>query len=307
MKRKPKILIMPDVAGWAYEIITDNIIRLLSHKYDFSKQYANDVWDIDDSLYDLVFSMGWLHIKKGISFDNAIPKNISKNKHISVIHSSRTLESFIDLSKVIKYIKKVYIAIGVVNRELYGMFEGGIKNIYLTENGVDTELFRPSENRNNSFKIVVGWTGRGKQDTFRGLPLILNAADICSERIELKMLDADKDQVSHSKMPEFYNGLDFYINASESEGFSLPVAEAAACGIPPIATRAGVARELITDGVTGHFIDRSTESIVDVFNKLSKQGSAIMGNAICEKVRSEYSWDVTIKHWDKLIRRGLNG
>jgi glycosyltransferase involved in cell wall biosynthesis len=55
-------------------------------------------------------------------------------------------------------------------------------------------------------------------------------------------------------VPEFLNGLDLFVLSSKSEGFSLAVVQAMACGIPVVATRCGGPEEIIEDGVSGTLV-----------------------------------------------------
>ena len=51
------------------------------------------------------------------------------------------------------------------------------------------------------------------------------------------------------------NNFDYCVSSSRSEGFSLSVVEAMACGVPVVATRSGGPQEIITDGDDGLLVD----------------------------------------------------
>jgi glycosyltransferase involved in cell wall biosynthesis len=63
------------------------------------------------------------------------------------------------------------------------------------------------------------------------------------DRVELVGLVED--------MPEFYRGLSIFVLPSRVEGFGLVAAEAAACGLPVLATDTSSLPEIVVDGRTG--------------------------------------------------------
>jgi len=307
MDGRPRVLIVVDRIGWAYDVIANNIIRLLKHKYKFDKKTPSQLSETKHENHDLVLSMGWKYTDPK---NNVILKpidNIPIDKHVGVIHSIRTINDCRSVASATKYIARTYCATGIINRTLYSRFHNDINNLVLTENGVDTMVFNPMNINNKNPRIVLGWSGRGRQSAFRGLDLIAEAACICDSTIEFKMLDADREPVYHGLMPDFYNSLDCYINASESEGCSLTILEAAACGIPIIATKVGAAEDIIQDGITGFLINRDVPSIVSAFKKLSKEKCKTMGNLMAKNIKKNWSWEAKIGQWDRLIQEGLNG
>lgn len=80
-----KILIVPDIDGWAVENMADNIIRVLGDKFEFTKMYAEKscaaknlpVFDYDKlneyyQNYDLIYIMLPSYIKKGMDTNKII-------------------------------------------------------------------------------------------------------------------------------------------------------------------------------------------------------------------------------------------
>lgn len=56
-------------------------------------------------------------------------------------------------------------------------------------------------------------------------------------------------------LPALLNAGDVFLSTSGYEGFGLSVAEAMACGLPVVSTRAGGVVDLVADGMTGHLVD----------------------------------------------------
>ncbi len=59
----------------------------------------------------------------------------------------------------------------------------------------------------------------------------------------------------------YYAAADCFALPSEAEGFGLVLAEAAACGLPLVATPVGIAPELIKDGASGYLVTRDPRQI----------------------------------------------
>jgi GT2 family glycosyltransferase len=62
-------------------------------------------------------------------------------------------------------------------------------------------------------------------------------------------------------MAALHSAADIYLTASRWEGFDLPLAEAAAQGVPSVALRIGAHPEVVRDGETGILVDNVTELI----------------------------------------------
>ena len=61
-------------------------------------------------------------------------------------------------------------------------------------------------------------------------------------------------EVPTADMPDWYRVLDLFVAPQRWEGFGVTPLEAMACGVPVIATTAGVFDELVVEGETGRVI-----------------------------------------------------
>ena len=125
----------------------------------------------------------------------------------------------------------------------------------------------------------------------------------------------------YRKMNEVYNLMDVFFLSTSGEGFGVPTIEAMACEVPPIVTDYTTTQELLVeDGVCGIPVPIQTEltgnwnverGIMDIdkaveglnFLYQNKNIRETMGKVGREKVLKNYSWDVVIPQWDKLIKK----
>jgi len=98
---------------------------------------------------------------------------------------------------------------------------------------------------------------------------------------------------------------DIFVHPSYSEGQPSAVAEAAAIGLPVIATNVGGTRELVEDNITGYLVDpRNTQALTDKILTLLKDTDKArhMGQAGREKMLRDYHWTAMVDSYDKLFR-----
>ncbi len=79
----------------------------------------------------------------------------------------------------------------------------------------------------------------------------------------------DYVELPYSEYPQFYRGLDVFLTVSKLEGGPVPLVEAMMSNVVPVASRTGIAPEIITDGKNGYTFDVEAplETIVEHINK----------------------------------------
>ena len=76
-------------------------------------------------------------------------------------------------------------------------------------------------------------------------------------------------RVSDKELLEYYGRSEFFISASEYEGFGITVVEAMAAGLPVVVTRRGGIPLAVKDNYNGFFVKlRNPEDIVEKVNIL---------------------------------------
>lgn len=155
-----------------------------------------------------------------------------------------------------------------VRRETYDVF--GVPNdIRVIYNFVNTEIYRPMENRPNHEKRLMHISN------FRPVKRVTDCVRVLAEVVKqtpahLYMVGDGPDRPEAHRLAREL-GLDRQVTflgkqdhverlfprmhvllmPSEMESFGLGALEAMACGVPPVATRVGGLPELVTDGVDG--------------------------------------------------------
>jgi glycosyltransferase involved in cell wall biosynthesis len=114
-------------------------------------------------------------------------------------------------------------------------------------------------------------------------------------------------------VPAFYKAADVLIAPSRYEPFSLVLVEAAASGLPLVATDAGVASELIGRGDGGIMVTRTPAVIGAALGRLATdlQLRAEM-SATVQRRAFAFSWEASVEsvlaEYDRLLSgRGTNG
>lgn len=184
--------------------------------------------------------------------------------------------------------------------EKYGVDPSRAEVIY---NGIDTKKFKPGKSNVLRKKlgldnddILVGAIGNIRPA--KGYDLLLRAAaEVKKQRQGVKFIIAGqgsgllyqellslrdrldiKDTVFFLGYMEdtvqFLHNIDVFLLSSKSEGFSISLVEAMACGLPVIATRCGGPEEIVEHAVTGIFVQPGdphllANAIVDLYKDRS--------------------------------------
>jgi len=114
--------------------------------------------------------------------------------------------------------------------------------------------------------------------------------------------------VPHTELVHRYRRAAVFVFPSVcDEAFGMPIAEAMACGVPVVASRAGGIPEPVADGVTGRLVDRAdpdqlAEAILELLEDESARSD--MGAAGRERAVKLFSWDriadSTLRHYATL-------
>ncbi|MDN5940233.1 MAG: glycosyltransferase, partial [Salinisphaera sp.] len=132
---------------------------------------------------------------------------------------------------------------------------------------------------------------------------------------ELKALIAKEGMQHHirllgdrSDVPDLLSGLDMFVMASVSEGYSMALLEACAAGLPIVATAVGGNAEIVHEGINGYLVPaRDPESMTAAMCKLfgNPEWARSAGQAGREWVLEHGSLQVMARRYEELYRQCL--
>lgn len=266
----------------------------------------------------------------------------AKLKRTLLVHTERGTRHSVLSNKLIEFLSKAYDHtigsliiksaarnIGVSQAACDFLEHLGAENTIVIPNGIDTDVFRKVEtdltkSLGLNGVMVITFVGRliyakGIQDLISAFPMIKETVPnvkllIVGDgpyRCQLEELTAgtgcDKDikflgQKTQDQIIEILSVTDIFVNPSYSEGLPTSVLEAAAIGVPIVATDVGGTREIIENGETGLLIkEREPGQIAEAVSLLAGNKQAApenlagkLGEAARLEIVNNYSWQGTV-------------
>jgi len=209
--------------------------------------------------------------------------------------------------------------------ELRAHYDIGPAEVRIVPNAADTERFQPIEeqarfawrSRNglaagDLVAIFAGgeWARKGLDLAIHGVAKAV--AGNREFRLKLFVAGDDPNRASFERLvaelgvgdrvifggfrkdiPEALAASDFFLFPSWYEAFSLATIEAAACGLPVVASKINGTEDLILSGVNGEFIEHDPDHIAATLQRLLANPETLreMGKAGRARVEAEYTWD----------------
>jgi glycosyltransferase involved in cell wall biosynthesis len=291
--RKPKILFMTDVKGWAWWIKSEYIKKYLSDEFDID--IKNLLEDNGAKLYHTINKQGYdLYFSYGFSYIDFL-RGVPKNKKVCGVTAHRAKNVIFPKMKMARYHHANSM---MLLKELQDM---GFERAYYVPNGVNEELFKPIKPIRKEGDLIVGHVGKecpakGQREFI--LPAI--QATGCKSATNLRTY---KDKLPHNEMPKIYNDMDVFMVASVEDGTPNPALEAAACGRPIISNQIGNMPEFIKDGWNGFIVPRKLSAYIDKINYFKKNRSELirMGNNARKTVEEGWTWRLQSENYRKMF------
>lgn len=206
--------------------------------------------------------------------------------------------------------------------------------IQVIPNGVDTRRFRPDPQARDRVRseLQLGqeftWLAVGRFEVAKDYPNLLQAfAQVAARREDATLIVAGggtlRDEVERlagslgltrrvrflgirQDIPDLMNAADAYVLASAWEGMPVVLLEAAACGLPAVATDIGGCSEVVRPGETGYLVPpRTPEALAQAMlhiMALTPAERRAMGAAARARVEAHYSLEKMIDRWEALYR-----
>jgi glycosyltransferase involved in cell wall biosynthesis len=191
--------------------------------------------------------------------------------------------------------------------------------VRIVPNAADTGVFRPlGEDRRRAVRARFGWNEfvcvfSGGEWKRKGLDFAIRALG-CAPSGGWRLAVAGVDPAGDSfrrlavgcgvadrvdflgfrkDIPEVLGAGDAFLFPSHYEAFSLATIEAAACGLPVLATKINGTEELVRPGVTGEFLVHDPSAIAAAVGRLVADPALCraMGEEACSLVGREFTWD----------------
>ena len=202
--------------------------------------------------------------------------------------------------------------------------------------GIDTEFFKPLNFENKSKLLRLGMVGN-LYNPRRMTSLVMDVVEEM-EGVELKLYVNQRPKTEHdleliggrralkyivsgeksyAGLPNIYNQLDVLIRCESDPGYSFPVLEAGACGVPVIATDSGIDHE-VTNAGGGILIKGDREKYLNdeayvkrelkkaiIFMRDNPKERAWMGLRAESFIKNIYKWEHHIDDWRRFFRKVL--
>lgn len=207
-----------------------------------------------------------------------------------------------------------------------------LKKLRVVPNGVDVSKFKPNSGIRTKLRDILGlqdrfvWLAVGRFHESKDYGTMLTAfsrlvarASNCillivgdgPLRISMHNLVNQLGLEQHvrflgirSDIPDLMNAADAYVMSSVWEGMPMVLLEAAASGLPIVATNVGGNAEVIQDGINGYLVppknpDALAKSMFRVM-QLDDSARKSMGNHGIDYVTNNFSLDRIVQLWESL-------
>jgi hypothetical protein len=292
---RPRLLLLPDVRGWAFDGLCRQRAEQMSDKWDCEILYIKENPEIDPSRYDLMFN----------------PTQVFR-KSDSLFHG-RYVRGFFSLKWALNPAptKAIYASMqGAVacvgpSREIVERLRRYKLNVFLVQEGIDPKVFYQIKRRTGN-NLVVGWTGNPNHSEKRLQSVVIPACKAAGVELRIAM------SLTYEELNRFYNEVDVVVMATVPcfEGNPLSIYEAGACGRTVIATNTGTVPETIENGRTGFVVAATNDNELtarDISEKLiwcktNLVEVRLMGTRLREKILVERVTGITCA----TFRRAMN-
>ena len=289
---KPRVLMLVDRRGWAYDTAAQAVSRRLADEFEFRIVYVRENPDLTAWKFDLLYVFFWgetYHHRFGFPPEQIL-KEISSHRWSNEDAYGRLTP----LEMARKYLSDAG-TLTATSKRLQDLFSP-IRTIHWCPNGFEPEVF--SQNAARTGPLRIGWAGN-EADPCKGLHDVLKPA--AGHDFELSIAGGNLDAAA---MGRFYRSIDILCIASTAEGEPLTLIEGMAAGVFPIAVDVGIVPELVAHNKNGLIVGRTPSAFRAAFQwcQLNPRLVRTAGAENAQRMASERRWDAVVIHWRKALR-----
>ena len=325
LSKPPRICLLVDVKGWAFDKIALRIKHRLEPNVDVDIVYMDDYQKgyklylrvfMQAKPYDLVHFF-WRETLSQLYHSAAVADavaTLSKSGAESFLLNIATVKKttwicdhlFLDATLRSLRVRRAltfsdnHAVSSKILANLYHEFERGMPHQTVIVDGVDLALFKPApRERALDDAVKIGWAGNSawgpNSKDHKGLISVIkpaiNKLKKAGYLVEGKFCDRQQRWTPHEEMPGYYHSIDIYVCASLTEGTPNPVLEAMACGLPILTTNVGIVSQAFGP-LQQEFIvtDRHSEDFATKLQTLV-ENPGLRRQLAQENIKA-------IKHWD---------
>jgi len=279
-----RICLIIDKWGWAYDRIAQALIKFNKSEHQFEVLAAKtDAKKIKRSKADRFLVMGYQCWDK-VDF---LPKDrtfVGVHGHHQWDGHKTTPEVDVAPPAELHEFLSSFRGVNVVSERLHRLFPYST----YTPNGVDTDIFRCERPPLQGGGVTVGCAYNNKHDWRKGVEEFVKPA---ARRVGAEIRLAPRNRSLH-EMPAWYNSIDVYVCASSSEGLSLAVLEAMACGRAIVST---IDNEIDCQTV----VPRNVEAIAGAIST----SIDVHGEFAETEAKERWSWEKRVTTWVDFLTR----
>lgn len=285
-----RVLLVYDVNDWAWHHKARALQKhLKSHFEKIDIKSLKELQKSDLNKYHSVHLFGWAdrpgwtpHSTCGVSSHNFEHK-IAKAKKLLPKYRAITAVSMMIYSKLKK--KKLN------------------KNIYLCENGVDTEMFYPKQ---NDGQFTVGWVGQPTElpHDQHGYTTLWKPIRQKLDRVGIKYKEIKntwKTAIPHKEMVKFYHSIDVLVHTGRMTGTPNPAFEAAACGKAVVSTKIGAISELCCAEIVENDPIDEIRHMIGEYNN-DRTMCVFDGMELHREICEEWTWKKKALEWLPVLK-----
>ena len=287
IKRRPSIVFVCDMVGWAWWIKSHYLKRYLSSYYDIDivAIYGKERQKLDKSKYDMYFTFGHSFI------DNI--RDVPAHKRITGVTAQR------DRDVLEPQMKKAPV-VHANSMLLYNQIKEYHPLVFYVPNGVDTKLFKDLKYLPVNDNFTVGHVAKLSAQKHQQ-DILMPVIKQCNVKSKLHLNNVN-NRLPHDQMPTIYQGISLYVVCSTEDGTPNGALEAMSCGIPVLSNNIGNMPEILPKYNCGKLtsslnVDEYVRSIDWFRYQLSADELNKMGRNARLAMEQEWDWSIKYKNY----------